>query len=626
MNKSTTAPPGRQRFKRFLAALPASQIDESTRTIQFPFSSEQPVERWFGAEVLSHAPGAADLSRLNDSAPFLFNHNSDDVIGVVESAEIGSDRRGYCTVRFAKTPRGDEIMGMVTDGILRNVSFAYQVENYMPSPDSDGDGDAYTAMNWCPYEVSLAPVPADQSVGIGRAQPKLIKGKKMSNIELEESENQTRSQRRNSRAGAEAERERIMEITAMGKRFNQERLANQFIESGATVQDFQSETLAQMARTPQRAIAGSADLDLSSGEIRSFSMVRAIQAIVKNDWSDAGFERECSRTVARKLGKETQGFFIPADVLTRGQWGSRAPYQVGTPTQGGNLVQTQLLASNFIDALRNTAQVIQAGATILPGLVGKVDVPRRSTTTNSYWVAESGAVTEAEATFDKVSLSPKTVGALSKMSRLALMQTTPAIEQITRDDLLQQLGLAIDLAAMSGTGSGGQPLGIVNTAGIGSVVGGVNGANVTFDNLIALETALSNSNAPWATRGYMMNSKTVGTLKTLKSSTGAYLWTSNSNGQRSGTPPDFNGYPVGVTNQVRSNLTKGSSSGICSEIVFGAWGELLIGEWGVLEILVNPYDSTGFTSGDVLIRALQTLDIQVRHAASFAVQSDALTP
>ena len=124
---------------------------------------------------------------------------------------------------------------------------------------------------------------------------------------------------------------------------------------------------------------------------------------------------------------------------------------------------------------------------------------------------------------------------------------------------------------------------------------------------------------------YLTNAKVVGALKKLKSTTGQYLWTNSPLGQRSGTPGEINGYSVARTNQARSNLTKGSASGVASEVYFGNWSELLIGEWGVLEIVPNPYDSTAFKQGGILLRAMQSIDVQVRHAASFAVMSDALT-
>jgi HK97 family phage major capsid protein len=202
------------------------------------------------------------------------------------------------------------------------------------------------------------------------------------------------------------------------------------------------------------------------------------------------------------------------------------------------------------------------------------------------------------------------------------MQSTPDIEMLVRADLIAQLALGIDAAALYGIGSGGTPLGIANTAGIGSVVGGANGAQITIDNIIQLETQIMAANAPEDTLAYLANAKTVGWLKALKSTTGQYLWSNNVQG---GTPGQINGYDVARSNQARSNLTKGTSAGICSEVYFGAWKELVIGEWGVLEIVPNPYDSAAYKQGAVLIRAMQSIDVAVRHAASFAMMSDALT-
>jgi len=251
--------------------------------------------------------------------------------------------------------------------------------------------------------------------------------------------------------------------------------------------------------------------------------------------------------------------------------------------------------------------------------VGQVDIPRQTGATNTYWVGESGALTQAEGTFDKVSLRLKTVGALSKMSRQMLIQSTPAIEMLAREALAQ------DLAALSGSGSSNQPTGIFNTSGVNSVVGGTNGANLTFDHIIQLKTAPKVSNAPMANLGFALNSKSVGYLETLKSTTGQYLW-SNGGGVGDGAPSTLKGFQYAESQQMRSTLTKGTSTGVCSELAFGNWRELLIGEWGVVELMVNPFDTTGFANGDVIIRAFQSLDIGLRHPASFAVMSDALTP
>ena len=303
----------------------------------------------------------------------------------------------------------------------------------------------------------------------------------------------------------------------------------------------------------------------------------------------------------------------------------RAPFAVGATATGGAAVATQLLSDNWIEVLRNTMVTPKLGARFLSGLVGKVDIPRQITAAATSWVGELTAGTESEATFDKVSLAPKNITSWGVISRLMLLQSTPAIEMIARADLLAQIGLGLDLAALSGTGTGGQPTGIINQAGVGSVVGGTNGLALSFDHLIQLYSAPKIANAPQSNLGFAFNAKAYGYLATLKASTGQYLWDPQG-GLSNGNPDTVKGYPYAVSQQLRSNLTKGTSSGICSELIFGNWLELLIAEWGALEIAINPYDSTYFKSGDVVIRAIQTADIGVRHGASFAVMSDALTP
>ncbi len=172
-----------------------------------------------------------------------------------------------------------------------------------------------------------------------------------------------------------------------------------------------------------------------------------------------------------------------------GNFGTRAAYAVGAGATGGNLVETALLADSFIEVLRNMTVTGQLGAQYLSGLIENINIPRQNAQTQTYWVGESSPLTEAEATFDQVQLRPHVVGALSKMSRLTLQQTTPAIEQLVRNDLLMVSALAIDAAALFGTGSTGQPTGIANTTNVGSVVGGTNGANWTFDEMVQLYAA-----------------------------------------------------------------------------------------------------------------------------------------
>ena len=383
--------------------------------------------------------------------------------------------------------------------------------------------------------------------------------------------------------------------------------------------------------TPSGVEGQAGRVAFTNRERSQWSLTRAINAAVTGDWSDAGFERATSKEIARQIGREVgaaNNFFMPANLPllmpVSPTTGARAAYQVGTAVQGGNIVQTSLLFDSFVEVLRNISVTGQLGATILPGLTGNVNIPRQNAATTTYWVAESGSATEAEATFDQIQLRPRTIGALSKMSRNMLLQGTPAIEQLARQDLVSQMVLGVDAAALYGTGASNQPTGIASTAGIGSVVGGTNGAAASFDAMTQICTQPLIGNAPQSALGFAINAKTYGYLSTLKSATGQYLWMPS--GGITNDPGDtLRGYRYAVSNQVRSNLTKGTSSGVCSEAFFGNWNELLIGEWGSIEIAVNPFDSTGFTTGDVLIRALQTVDVGVRHAASFAYSGDILT-
>lgn len=648
---------GPQRRALTLRADGVGTVDTEARTMRFPFSSEEPCDMWYGTEVLSHQKGAMRVGSRQGSMPLLFNHNRDDLLGIVEQIELGTDARGYCTVRFGKDERGGWAMQQAADGILVNASFMYRVFKF----EEDVEEETLTATDWEPYEISLVTVPADPTVGVGRSH-----GEDEQSVEITrrstippataDNQEQTMFKKRHilmneelggaaggsggtavidepkARArGAEDERKRISEIDAMCRSHQvPDDVRTGLIQKGASIEEARGAVLdlkLKQASERTASLGNGAAPDLSEKEKAKYSMMRAINAVINQTWKDAGFELEVSNDIAKRMGKDTQGFFMPTNIPFYAHQGERSAYAVGTAgsgTTGGTLVATNLLAGSFIEVLRNKARVLQLGATVLSGLVGNVDIPRQTGASSTFWVTEGGNLTESEATFDKVSLALKTIGTYSAVTRQMLMQGTPDIEMLARADLIAQIALGIDAAALHGAGSGGEPTGIANISGIGSVVGGTNGATLTIDHLIDLETAITSANAPEDNLAYIANAKTVGWLKKSKSTTGQYLWTNSPLGQRSATPGEINGYPVARTNQARSNLTKGSSSGVCSELTFGNWAELLIGEWGTLEIVPNPYDATLFKQGGVLLRAMQSLDVAVRHAASFSYMSDAL--
>lgn len=158
-----------QTFERSFT-IERGQVDAEKRTVRLSFSSETPVERWFGFEILDHSPGAADLSRLNAGGPVLVCHDRYDQVAAVvpESAEITKRKRGEAEVFFSQSQRGQEIQNDVNDGIRNTTSFRYIVRE-MKLENSKNGVDTYRVTKWEALEISFEPIPADISVGVGRS-------------------------------------------------------------------------------------------------------------------------------------------------------------------------------------------------------------------------------------------------------------------------------------------------------------------------------------------------------------------------------------------------------------------------------------------------------------------------
>ena len=595
-------------------------IDEEARTVQLAFASETPYERWWGVEILDVTATSMRQGRLRSGANLLMDHDSRDVVGVVESVEIGADRVARAVVRFGRSARAEEVWQDVRDGIRRNVSFGYMVHKaVLVETGSDGP-DTYRVTDYEPFEISLVSVPADASVGVGRSLDGAVSADPAAGTTptdaaaapTEPTQTETQFQGQTMpEIDVPEQRNHAVEITKIAATMRGgSELAMSAIQRGLTVEQFQAEAIRHLATQP----VPDASIGMTRDEAKRFSFVRALNALAnptnRRAQEEAAFEREASDAFGAQLGRSAQGFFVPVEVQTR-------DLVAGTPTAGGNTVATNLLAGNFIELLRNKLALTGMGAQFLSGLVGQIAIPRQTSGATSYWVAESGAPTESQQAFDQVTMSPKTVGAFTDISRKLLLQSSIDVESFVRNDLATVLALAIDLAAINGSGASNQPTGILNTAGIGSVVGGTNGLAPTWAHMVDLESQIAVANADVASMGYLTNAKVRGKLKQTSKVSGqnGFIW-------EAGNTP-LNGYMAGVSNQVPSNLTKGTSAGVCSAILFGNFADLIIGQWGVLDLMVDPY--SGSTSGTVRVVALQDVDVAVRHAESFAAMKDALT-
>ena len=568
------------------------------RTYDFPFSSEQPVARYYGNEILSHEKGAADLSRLNDGAPLLFNHNPDRVIGVVERAYIDDDkRRGYARVRFSRNEFAQEVLRDVRDGIIRNVSFGYAIEKM--EERSSGE---FVATSWTPTEVSAVAIPADASVGFGRSlsdsEPEPAASAAISTPPVPEMEDTTPDMEVVRAEAVEAERSRIAEVTSLCNKHGMEDLGRQLVESGRSINEARTAVLEKLNVKEEPVNMKAAEIGLTEKESRSFSFLRAINYLAnptdRAAREAAAFEIEASEAAADKLGRASRGITIPMDVMKR-------DLNVGTATAGGNLVETELDSANFIDLLRNASALDQAGATVLTGLSGNVNIPRQSGSATAYWVAESGSPTESQQTIDQVALTPKTCGAFTDFSRKLMIQSSIDVENMVRNDLARVLALEIDRVGLYGSGSSNQPLGLKDTTGV--LTEDFSANTPTFAEVVALESDVSGANALLGSPVYVMNAAMAGSLKTATKDSGS--------GQFILQGGEVNGYRAVISNQVASN-----------DLWFGNFSDLIIAYFSGLDLMVDPF--TGSTSGTVRVVALQDVDIAARHGASFSRGNNSL--
>ena len=590
-------------------------INAEARTVELAFSSEEPYDRWWGREILDHDYSSINLTRLQDGAPLLMDHDTRDHVGVIESVQIGADRVGRAVVRFGKSARAEEVWQDVKDGIRRNVSMGYVI-NKAVLEEKNTEIDTYRVTDWTPFEVSMVAVPADATVGVGRSKefdpdknPVIeIKDKTiMTETVVNVQEHETR--------GADFARKQINEIIAIGQQYQCTDLASEAVRSGKTIEEFKNIVMEKMANKP----VDSADIGMSVKEAKNFSFMRAINAMAnpadRKAQQDAQFEREASDAFATKYGRSAQGFFVPLEVQKR-------DLNVTTNTAGGHTVSTDLLAQSFIELLRSRMQVTKMGAQTLSGLTGSIAIPRQTGGATAYWVAESGSPAETQQAFDQVTMNAKTVGAFTDISRKMLLQSSLDVEAFVRNDLATVLALELDRAAIAGTGLSNQPTGILATSGIGDVAGGTNGLAPTWAHIVELWSDLAVANADFGSLGILTNAKVIGKLMgTLKATGVAGYIIENFPGADGFTSAA--GLRVGASNQVPSNLVKGTSGAVCSALISGNWNDLIIGQWGTLDLMVDPY--SGSTSGTVRVVALQDADIAIRHPESFSAMKDALT-
>ena len=572
-------------------------VDEDTRTVRIAVSSEEPVERSFGNEILDHDERSIDLSFAKSGRmPLLLDHDPRQQIGVVENVNLdGSARRLRATVRFGRNGLAKEVFDDVVDGIRSNISVGYHVNDMERQ-----DADSYRVKSWLPMEVSVVSIPADRTVGVGRAAEKPPAQPITETLIREETIMSDENKIDIDAVKAEATRaaaKDTAEMYRLAAKHNKRDLADKAVSEGRSLAEFRGELLDVIGNAP---LDTPNEIGLAPKEARQFSLLRAIRAHAnptdRSAQKAAAFELEAAAAASDAMGVEAQGIMIPADVLR--SWKVR---DMNTSDDAG-IIADDFRGGDFIDVLRNASSVMQAGATMLTGLSGNVKIPKKTAASSAGWISsEGGASAESEPTVGQVTMAPKVLGAHTDITRLMMQQSSLDVEALVRNDLTSSIALAIDLGALAGSGSSGQPTGVQNTSGINTPTNFA-GVNPTFAEVVAMETAVAEDNALQGNLAYILPASMYGALKTTAKDAGSGQFVVAPDGS-------MNGYNAIVSNQVTAG-----------DLYFGNFADLLIGMYGGLDIVVDPY--TASSSGTVRIVALQTVDVAVRHAVSFAFNND----
>lgn len=304
----------------------------------------------------------------------------------------------------------------------------------------------------------------------------------------------------------------------------------------------------------------------------------------------------------------------------------------GTGSAGGFLVASEVSA-DVMRGLRARSAIYRLGPTVVP-VKKELAVTSISTGASAAYTLENANIAPSEMTLAQAPLLvPRELAALVPVSNRLLRDAIeePRLDQVLRDDLSEIMALRADLAFIQGTGTGAEPLGVRNTAGLTPAPNlGPNGRAPTFDDLKDMLAALRSANAPFAKPGWVFNPRTINTLEKLKDSTGRYLADAGLlTFDATGGGGTLLGLPFVASTQVPVNITRGTSTD-ASFIVLGTdWQEAWLGENLGLTIQTSSEASytpdggatwvSSFQARQTLFRALVNHDFALRRPNLFSV-------
>ncbi len=573
-------------YERLILVDQVRASEDDQELVDFSFSSETPVERWGYIEILDHSESAVNLERFNKKAiNVLFNHDPDKVIGIVEEAYLDvQEKKLRGRVRFSKSELAQEKKRDVLDGILRNVSIGYVIDEIRLESEEKNGPSTYRVTRWTPYEVSLVSIPADPNVGYKRTTDLNISG--VTNNKIEEGDSTMLPKDIQVKDEPKFDNQkRAAEIEALGKKFNvpyKWAVKNENV----SVEAFRDYVLDHI--TNSKPVVTD-ELGLSKKEKEEYSLVRGIISVIEGKNS---FEREISEELAVKYNRpvDANSLIVPHEVLRR-------DLTVGGTGTGAELKAVQFAGNEFIDVLRNKMVTYQLGVRMLTGLEGDVYIPKLATGSTWGWKPESGSFSESTPTTAQIVLKPKEGGTYVDYSKRLLYQSSPSVDQIVMNDLTQLAALGLDKAILKGAGTN-EPTGITNTTGVNSVTA----ASLTYAKALEFIRKVMAANALSDNCAWVGSPVGWETLKGRAKASGypEYIISDDNT---------LAGYPFYATAQVGD-----------AELIFGDFTQVILALWGGVELTIDPYTQSTYNLIRVVVS--QLADVAVRYPRAFSVATD----
>lgn len=655
---------------RRVAYFDRESVDIEARTVELSFSSETPVDRWFGQEILDHGKGSVRMDRLRKTGPLLMHHDSREHIGTIESAKI-SDRVGRAVVRLGEGAERDAILADISGGIRKCVSVGYRIHRMKLEESGDDEPDVYRSTDWEPYEISLVSMPADTNVGVGREAREWHQGDSVMHdtiiVEVPAEEvrqmkfdthgnpiAETQEDRDAIIAGTalrkdgsvfvsnpapgpapvvkanqpldapairEAERCRVKLITEVGAKFNQVELATKSVEDGSTLAQFSEKLLDAMPGAVRKEAATSSleelNIGLTRGEQKRYSFLRMIRAQAFGDKNPkfieaAAFEIECSRAAMEQYKQTPQGHIIPTDVLLFGDRDRTKDWRAVRAFE--QLLIEQRVLTQAVAGASTIAEDLLAGSFI--------DLLRNRS------VLQAAGVTLLDGLVGDVAI-PRLTGAGTAFwlatDETDITEATQTLDQVTlvprnvgafsvyTRQLLMQSSIAIeqlvrnDLATVLALAI--DIAGLYGTGAAGQPTGVSNTAGIAAPGIVV-------GGAP--THGELVGFETAVATSNALMGTLAYLIEATMRGflkttEKVATTGIFMWEPGNTVNGHRTEVTEQVT---LNDVFFGNWADLLQGVWGGLDVLVDPF--TLSTRMNTRVIEMWTTDFAVRHPESFA--------